>query len=127
MGKYHIGHITNTHGIRGEVKIYNYSDFNRFFVGAKLYVEYKGVKTYFQIERVRIQNNLYIVKFKNFDNINDILMFKGYDVYSDDDVTDELEEDDYHYLSLIDKLCYTPEGTFLGLWRVSFLCLRDIC
>ena len=85
-----------------------------FFVGAKLYVEYKGVKTYFQIERVRIQNNLYIVKFKNFDNINDILMFKGYDVYSDDDVTDELEEDDYHYLSLIDKLCYTPEGTFLG-------------
>jgi 16S rRNA processing protein RimM len=29
-----IGKITSTHGIKGEVKIYSLSDFNRFFVGA---------------------------------------------------------------------------------------------
>ena len=114
MSKYHIGHITNTHGIRGEVKIYNYSDFNRFFVGAKLYVEIKGIKKEFQIERVRNQNNLLIVKFKGFDNINDILMYKGLDVYTDEDVRGELEEDDYHYQSLIGKPCYTKEDLFLG-------------
>ena len=114
MSKYLIGHITNTHGIRGEVKIYNYSDFNRFFVGAIIYVEQKGIKKEFQIERVRDQNNLLIVKFKGYDNINDILMYKGLDVYSDHDVSDELEEDDYHYQSLIDKKCYTKEGHFLG-------------
>lgn len=114
MSKYHIGHITNTHGIRGEVKIYSYSDFNRFFVGAKIYVEIKGLKKEFQIERVRNQNNLFIVKFKGYDNINDILMYKGLDLYSDEDVTDELEEDDYHYQTLIDKKCYTKEGLFLG-------------
>ena len=114
MSKYLIGHITNTHGIRGEVKIYNYSDFNRFFVGAKVYVEMKGIQTYFQIERVREQNNLLIVKFKNYDNINDILMYKGLDIYSDDDISDQLDEDDYHYQSLFDKPCYTKEGLFLG-------------
>lgn len=114
MSKYHIGHITNTHGIRGEVKIYNLSDFNRFFVGADIYVELKGIKYTFVIERVRKQNNLLIVKFKGFDNINDILMFKGLDIYSDKDIDDELEEDDYHYDMLIDKPCYNKEGILLG-------------
>jgi len=95
MSKYLIGHITNTHGIRGEVKIYNLSDFNRFFVGAVIYVDL-------------------IVKFKGYDNINDILMYKGLDVYSDQDVSDELEEDDYHYMTLIGKPCVDDKGALLG-------------
>ena len=44
---YQIGKITNTHGIKGEVKIYNLSDFNRFFVGAKIYVMLQGKKVEF--------------------------------------------------------------------------------
>jgi len=114
MSKYLIGHITNTHGIRGEVKIYNLSDFNRFFVGAVIYVDLKTGKKEFEVERVRPQGNLLIVKFKGYDNINDILMYKGLDVYSDQDVTDELGEDDYHYRALIGKPCVDEEGTLLG-------------
>jgi 16S rRNA processing protein RimM len=114
MSKYLIGHITNTHGIRGEVKIYNYSDFNRFFVGAEIYVELKTGKKAFVVERVRPQGNLFIVKFKGYDNINDILMYKGLDLYSDDNVDDELEDDDYHYSMLIGKPCLNEEGVLLG-------------
>ncbi|MDY0075150.1 MAG: ribosome maturation factor RimM [Acholeplasmataceae bacterium] len=115
MNTYLVGHITNTHGIRGEVKIYNYSDFNRFFVGAALYVEFLGVKQELIIEKVRQQNHLFIVKFKGFDNINDILKFKGLDLYTNQDPTDELREDDYHYHDLIGKACYTSEGSYIGL------------
>lgn len=114
MSKYHIGHITNTHGIRGEVKIYNLSDFNRFFVGAVIYVEKNGIKKEFEIERVRPQQNLLIVKFKGYNNINDIEMYKGLPLYSDTDIDDELEEDDYHYHTLIDKPCYTDENHYIG-------------
>jgi len=113
MSTYQIGHITNTHGIRGEVKIYNMSDFNRFFVGAKVYVDQKGVKKFFEIEKVRHQQHMLIVKFKGFDNINDILVYKGQNLYSDDD-PDELEDNDYHYQDLIDKPCYSQEGQHLG-------------
>lgn len=114
MSKYHIGHITNTHGIRGEVKIYNLSDFNRFFVGAEVYVIKGGVKTSFVIERLRHQQHMLIVKFKGIDNINDVLIYKGLDLFSDEDVTDQLEDNDYHYQSLIDKPCYNEEGVCLG-------------
>lgn len=112
---YLIGNITNSHGIRGEVKIYNYSDFNRFFIGATLFVMIKGVKKTFEIERVRPQGNLFIVKFKGYDNINDILPYKGMDVFSDHDVNDQLEEDDFHYQDLVDKKVFDTEGNQIGM------------
>ena len=38
-----VGKIVGTHGIKGEVKVINESDFDRFFVGSKLFV-YKNNK-----------------------------------------------------------------------------------
>ncbi|MDO9630046.1 MAG: ribosome maturation factor RimM [Acholeplasmataceae bacterium] len=111
---YQIGKITNTHGIKGEVKIYNLSDFNRFFVNAEVYVLIQGKKKQFIIERARSQGNLFIVKFKGYDNINDILVYKGLEVYSDAEVTKQLEKDDYHYQSLLEKDVYTDLGVFVG-------------
>lgn len=111
---YQIGKITNTHGIKGEVKIYNLSDFNRFSIGAEVYIVLKEEKKVFTIERVRPQGKLLIVKFKGYDNINDILMYKGLELYSDEDVTDELEDDDYHYHDLIDKDVYTDQNVYVG-------------
>lgn len=99
---YKIGKITNTHGIKGEVKIFNMSDFNRFSIGKEIYVLQKGEKIYFTIERIRTQKNILIIKFKGYDDINLIEAYKGLELYSDDLVTDELEEDDYHYSDLID-------------------------
>ena len=111
---YHIGKITNTHGIRGELKIYNLSDFNRFLVDKEVYVMERGLKKTFVIERVRQQKNLLIVKFKGYDNINDILMYKGLDVYADEDMSDELDEDTFHYDMLIGKDVYTDQAIFVG-------------
>jgi len=112
ISMYQIGKITNTHGIKGEVKIYNLSDFNRFFVGNNIYVMIKGQKKTFEIERVRPQGTLFIVKFKEYDNINDILPFKGEFVYTDEKPV--LEEDDYHYDDLLDKEVYNEEQVLLG-------------
>ncbi len=109
---YQIGKITNTHGIKGEVKIYNLSDFNRFFVGNHIYVIIKGQKKTFEIERVRPQGTLFIVKFKGYENINEILPYKGEFVYTDE--KPELEKDDYHYDDLLEKEVYNEEHVLLG-------------
>ena len=111
---YQIGKITNTHGIKGEVKIYNLSDFNRFLVNEDIFVIYKGIKKYFTIERVRPQGSLLIVKLKGYENINEILPFKGLEVYTEKSPDKELEEDDYHYQSLLEKEVYTDEGVHVG-------------
>lgn len=112
---YEIGKITSTHGIKGEVKIYDLSDFNRFFVGAEIYViTSQNIKKHFIIERVRTQGKFLIVKFKDYDNINDILVFKGLMIYADNIKKEELEEEDYHYDSLLDKEVYTDSNEFIG-------------
>jgi len=112
ISMYQIGKITNTHGIKGEVKIYNLSDFSRFLVNENIFVMVKGEKKYFTIERVRPQGSLFIVKLKGYDDINDILQFKGLEVYSDKEP--DLEEDDYHYQSLLDKEVYTDQNEHVG-------------
>lgn len=55
-----------------------------------------------------------VVKFKGIDDINHILQYKGLDVYSETDVTDQLEEDDYHYQDLIGKKVTDTDGIILG-------------
>lgn len=111
---YHIGKITNTHGIRGEVKIYNLSDFDRFFVGAHMYTVISNEKVHFEIQSLRSHKNLLIVKFKGIDDINEVIRYKGLDLFSDEGVNHQLETDDFHYNQLIDKICYTNVGTMIG-------------
>lgn len=111
---YQIGKITSTHGIRGEVKIYNLSDFDRFFVGHKVYVMIKDQKVYFEIEQIRAHKNILITKFVGYDNINDILPFKGLYLYSDEEIDDQLEDDDYHYEDVIEKDVILEDGTKVG-------------
>ncbi len=112
---YQIGKITSTHGIKGEVKIYNLSDFDRFFVGHKIYVLIKDQKVYFEIEQVRAHKNILIVKFVGFDNINDILIYKGLYVYSDEDIENQLEDDDYHYEDVIGKDVILEDHSKIGI------------
>ena len=112
-----IGKITSTHGIKGEVKIYSMSDFNRFFVGEKLFVYIKEEKIELTIKRARPQKNQWIVLFDSYDNINDVLKFKDLDVFSLNIKAEELEADDYHYQHLIDKKVYTDQGDYVGLVR----------
>jgi 16S rRNA processing protein RimM len=114
ISMYQIGKITNTHGIKGEVKIYNLSDFNRFLVNEDIFVINKGIRKYFTIERVRPQGSLLIVKLKGYDDINLVLPFKGLDVYTEKSPDDELEEDDYHYQDLLEKEVYTEQGEHIG-------------
>jgi 16S rRNA processing protein RimM len=112
---YRIGKITSTHGIKGEVKIYNLSDFDRFLVGYKVFVMVNDQKHEFTIERVRESKNVLIVKFLEFNDINEILPYKGLYVYSDADVSEQLESNDYHYEDVIGKKVMTEQLEQVGI------------
>jgi 16S rRNA processing protein RimM len=112
---YKVGKITSTHGIKGEVKIYNLSDFDRFLVGNKVFVMINDQKHELTIEKVRENKNMLIVKFSEFNDINDILPYKGLYVYSDQDVSDQLETNDYHYEDVIGKKVVTDQLEQVGI------------
>jgi len=111
---YQIGKIVNTHGIRGEVHIYNLSDFNRFEKDQTIYVELND-KSYkpLLIKQVRPHKNVLIVKFDGYDNINDVLQYKGLFVYAQQK-SEDIEEDEYYFDELIGKNVHLENDEKIG-------------
>ena len=77
-----VGVITTTHGVRGEVKVFPTTDDAERFLD----IEYVLLDTGKELRRLNIQNvkffkNLAILKFEGVDNINDIEMYKGRDLW----------------------------------------------
>ncbi|MDL2292032.1 ribosome maturation factor RimM [Acholeplasma sp. OttesenSCG-928-E16] len=110
---YIVGKIVNTHGIRGEVKIINMSDFDRFSIGSKIYYHFNKEDKELEIENLRSHKGQLIVKLKGYDNINDVLFLKGLDVFVYDKVIDN--KDSYYYADLIGLSCYTTDNVLIGI------------
>ena len=77
-----VGVISNTHGVRGEVKVFpTTDDANRFKKLKNVKLDTKKGYLDLEIQNVKFFKQFVIVKFKEFDNINDIEMYKGMDLY----------------------------------------------
>jgi 16S rRNA processing protein RimM len=103
---YLIGKITTTHGIRGEVKVMNLSDYDRFKTHDIVYINNISMV----VERSRLHKGHYIVKLKTIDTMNDALLLKDLDVYSSERVND----DSYHYEDIIGLDVKLSDNTIIG-------------
>ena len=76
---FQVGAITQTHGIKGEVKVFPMTDDVSRFKNMKEILLDAGREGYIslEVESARPQKNLVILKFKGIDNINDIEKYKG--------------------------------------------------
>ncbi len=77
----YIGKVTNTHALKGEIRILSNFEFkNKVFTkGFKLYVGH--LKTEETIETYRRHKQYDMVKFVGIDNINDVIKYKGASVF----------------------------------------------
>ena len=79
-----IGKVVNTHGIKGELKIWPQTDFPevRFKPGNKLmmFPPESGDPITVEIVSSREQKKMYVVKIKGFDNINQVEKYKGWEI-----------------------------------------------
>ena len=79
-----VGVFANTHGVRGEIKVFpTTDDVNRFKKLKKLYLDTGKEKIELEVQSVRFFKNMVIMKFKGIDNINDIEKYKGKDLLID--------------------------------------------
>jgi 16S rRNA processing protein RimM len=109
---YLVGKIISTHGIKGELVIVNKSDFNRFFVGAKMCVIIEDQEVNLTITSLREHKGNFLVTFNKIYDINSVLFLKGKELYSREKA--ETQEDEYYYDDLIDKKVCTPDNVVLG-------------
>ena len=112
---FRVGVIANTHGIRGEVKVYPTTDDVTRYKKLKEVLldtgkEYKTL----EIASTRFFKNLVIVKFKGIDNINDIEIYTKCDLLVTRDNAVKCEPGEYFICDLIGLTVVTDEGNTLG-------------
>ena len=79
---YQVGAITQTHGIRGEVKVFPMTDdVSRFKNMKELILDTGKEQIVLEVTSARPQKNLVILKFKGIDNINDVEKFRKASLY----------------------------------------------
>lgn len=111
-----IGKITNTHGIKGELKVYPLTDdIKRFDLLEKAYLGEEKIPV--NLESVKYHKNLAILKFKEYNNINEVLDLKDYYIYVDEDGRVELPEGHFFIYEILDSQVFDLDENPLGFLR----------
>lgn len=112
---FRVGVISNTHGIRGEAKVYPTTDNVRRFDDLKEVILDTGKEQLIlHVTSVKYFKNMVILKFKEFDNINDIIPYKGMDLLVTRENAIPLEEGEYYIADIIGSKVITDEDKILG-------------
>ena len=110
-----VGVITSAHGIKGEVKVFPTTDDAKRFKELKKVILDTG-KEYIpmEIEHVKFFKNMVILKFRGYDNINEIEKYKSRDLLITRDQAVDLEPDEYFITDLIGLTVVSDQGAELG-------------
>lgn len=111
-----IGVISNTHGIRGEVKVFPTTDIPEQFENLEsILLDTGKERLILEIERVRYFKNMVILKFKGYDNINAIEQYKGKDLLITREQAVPLEEGEFFIMDIVGSRVITDENKELGI------------
>ncbi len=112
---FQVGIITDTHGLRGEVKVfpttddpYRYDDLD------EVLLEVGNEKIPLHVQRVKYFKQFVIVKFKEFDSINEIEKYRKCSLLVTRENAVPLGENENYIADLIGLPVITDEGRLLG-------------
>lgn len=108
MKYYLVGKIMTTHGIKGEVKVQNYSDFDRYKKGQILYVLHNGKYEKLEVLCSREYPKGMYVTFKGLDDINLVLKYHSDELFIAEDDRETLE-DEFYVSDLIGLKVYNQD------------------
>lgn len=110
-----IGVITTTHGIRGEVKVFpTTDDVQRFKKCDEVILVTKKENLTLHVEGVKFLKNIVILKFKEFNNINEVEGFRQCDLMVTRENALPLPEGGYYLCDVIGAKVVEEDGTSVG-------------
>ena len=113
-----VGVISSTHGVRGEVKVFPTTDDAARFNDLKtVFLDTGKELLKLEISGVKFFKNMVILKFKGYDNINDIECYRGRELWITRDQAVPLGEDENFVADLIGLSVVTDEGEPLGVMK----------
>lgn len=114
--RFRVGVITSPHGIKGEAKIYPTTDNpERLKKLKQVYANIKGNETVLDIETVRFQKNMALIKFKQFNTPEDINVLRNTDLFVDRENATPLKKNENYIADLIGLNVADEEGKVIGI------------
>lgn len=114
--KFQVGVITQTHGIRGEVKVFPTTDnVNRFKKLKSVEVDTGKEKIELHISSVKYFKQFVILKFQEYDDINQVEFLKNAKLMVDRDHAVKLSKDEYYIADLIGLKVISDTDEELGV------------
>lgn len=112
---FQIGVISSTHGIGGEVKVFPTTDDVKRFKKLKTVILDTGKeKMNLEICQVKFFKQMVILKFKEFNSINEVERFRGKGLYVTRENAVKLEKDEYFIADMIGMHVTSTDGEALG-------------
>ena len=116
--RFQVGVITSTHGVRGEVKVYPTTDDSKRFKRLKEVILDTGKEQLIlEIEGVKFFKQFVILKFKGFDNINDIEKYRQKSLYVTRANAVRLRKDEYFIADLMGLKVIDEEDKEIGVLK----------
>ena len=112
---FEIGHIDNTHALKGEMKVRNYSDNPKKFEEMKsILVLVNDSYEEYEIENVRYQKEIVLLKLKNVDTIEQAEKLKGHSIFINRKDAKSLKPGEHYIADLLGAEVYEGD-TLLGV------------
>lgn len=116
MKYYRCGTVLKTHGLKGEMKVKSYSDFDRFYKGARIFFKIDNEYYEEHVLKSKIVEGYYMIALEGKEDINLIEKYHSKDIYvSDFERLNELEDDEYYYSDLVGKNVYNDNNELKGV------------
>ena len=114
--RFQVGVIASTHGLQGEVNVFpTTEDPNRFKKLKKVTLHtQRGEELELEVQSARFFKKFVIVKFKEFNNINEVEKFRGCELTIDRKDALKLEPGEYYCADLIGLDIIDEDGNVLG-------------
>ena len=112
---FQVGIITSPHGVRGEVKVFPTTDDNNRFKKLKdCFIEFKGEMMPVKANGCKFFKNMVILKFEDFDNMNDVEKFRQCKIFVDREHAVKLSDDEYFVADLLGINVVDESGKTIG-------------
>ncbi|MBK5253807.1 MAG: 16S rRNA processing protein RimM [Peptostreptococcaceae bacterium] len=110
-----IGEIVSAVGIKGEVKIYNFSDVpDRFESDVSIYLGTRENNSKMTIDSIRYQKNMPVVRINGTTDRNEAEKLIGKEIFISESSLGELPEDTFYVRDLVGVLVYDKELGLIG-------------
>ncbi len=112
---FRVGVIANSHGVKGEVKVYpTTDDVTRFKDLETIYLDENGTYKELHIKSVKYVKNMVVLGFEEYNNMNDILGLKGMELYVDRENAIPLNEGEFYVADMVGADIVTDDGKHFG-------------